>query len=225
MSVLPPCIPGRTQPSVLRSNEPHVVPFSDSRRVVRRSIVNNDDFVVRIIELREVIQAFADSPRTVITAHDHRHERHILLRRERTLFESLSDRRQCGSWPTLPIRQTELPIVHVAEAVPLIRPRKHYSACAARLEAGPYLPVQDLRLCCNSVTQAIQPQLAHHERTIESDVLQSSKISTKLVLLFQKHVEAAQIEEGQLEILGARIIDICHQSFRVFILYRFVKIV
>jgi hypothetical protein len=55
-----PGITGRAQPLVLGPDQPHVIGLDDVRRAVARAIVDDDDFVVRIVQPGHAFEAVAN---------------------------------------------------------------------------------------------------------------------------------------------------------------------
>src|SRR3990172_7780648 len=87
------------------------------------------------------------------------------------------------------------------------------------------LPFQYLSLLFQPVSKAVHADLSHDQGGVSSDCLQFWKIGFKPFLRLQVYVEAHQIQEGQIEIFGGGIVNVRHQSIRVFPLDSLVQFV
>ena len=85
------------------------------------------------------------------------------------------------------------------------------------------MPIQHPRLHLLVVSQTVQTQFAHQQGTIHSQVMKPGQIGIELGLRFEIDIEAKQVQERQLEVLGGRIIGIGHQALGVLLLGRPVK--
>ena len=90
----------------------------------------------------------------------------------------------------------------VAAAIPLVGPGEDKRARTALGKSGPQLPVETLRLGILTVALAVEADLRHQQGFLIHQVLKSRKIISELTLLLQVDVEAQQIQEAEVEMLG-----------------------
>src|SRR6266542_6616139 len=72
-----------------------------------------------------------------------------------------------------------------------------------------------MRLGRFAVAITVQPHFRHDHRPVPRDVVQTGEVSVQAYLRFKVNIEAGEIEEGQLQVFGGRIIDVGHQSVGV----------
>src|SRR5205085_7175007 len=70
-----PSIARVAQAAVRCAQEPKTIFPHDFRRIIRRAIINNDDFPVRIVDSKESFAAIANGPGPIMRANDHRDTR------------------------------------------------------------------------------------------------------------------------------------------------------
>src|SRR5262249_5801604 len=99
--------------------------------------------------------------------------------------------------------------------IPLVSPRKHERAAAARRERRTDLPAERLGLLVFTVSEAVEPQFAHQQRPIARHVLQAAQVRVEPLLRFQIDVERDDVEKREIEVLGRRIVDVRDQAVRV----------
>src|SRR5881397_3907769 len=68
---LHPGIPRGAQTAVFGSYQPYPIILSDFGGIIGRPVIDDDNFVIGVIELAEVLKALAYGARSVITAYDH----------------------------------------------------------------------------------------------------------------------------------------------------------
>ena len=84
---------------------------------------------------------------------------------------------------SLPVRQAEVPVVHVLSArIPVIGPGKHESAGATRRKRGSDLPVEHLGLPDLTLPAAIESDFRHEQGPISRQGLQARQVSFKVFL-------------------------------------------
>src|SRR4030095_2426544 len=121
--VFPSGVSRRAETLILSAYEIHIEPLGDLGCVIRGTIIDNNDFVVGIVESAQVFQAFADCTRAVVAAYDHGKEKLRLPWWKGAFQERPSDRSQRRLWPAKSIRQAEFPVRDFGTAaVPFIGP-------------------------------------------------------------------------------------------------------
>ena len=85
-------VPRVGQPAVRRLDQDRGVPVRDRGGRVPRSVVDNDDLVVGVVEAGEPVETVADRARPVVRAHDDRNAGPMQARRERHVVERLAHR-------------------------------------------------------------------------------------------------------------------------------------
>ena len=209
-------VPGRREPPVLRLDEPQVVFAGDGRGVVGRAVVDDDHLEVRVVQLRETVEAVANRPAAVVAADDDRDERPAPGRRKRGLGVGRPHGAQGRLRLAALVRQAELPVVHVlARPVPLVGPGKNERARTARGERRAHLPVEHVRLCLLAVAEAVEAELAQHERAIARQVVQAGKVGLEAIARLEIDVEAHEVEERQPQVLGGRVVDVRDEAVRI----------
>ena len=108
--------------------------------------------------------------------------------------------------------EAEGPVLHVvAVPVPLVGPGEHEDAGTAGGERAPRLPGERARLDALVVAEAVKPELAHEERSVAGEILQTGQVGLKPVLRLEVHVEAHEVEERQLEVFRRGVVHVCHE--------------
>jgi hypothetical protein len=81
----------------------------------------------------------------------------------------------------------------------------------APAERGAHLLVDHLRLALQPVASAVEPDLGQNQGTIIGEIVQACHVGGKTLGRLEVHVEADEIREGELQVLGRRIIHVCHE--------------
>src|SRR5215468_12101104 len=93
-----------------------------------------------------------------------------------------------------PIRQAEVPVVHILAArIPIVGPRKDKGAGASASKCGSELPVKHVRLLRSAVSPTIEPHFGHQQWTVARQILQPGQVSLETRLRFQINVEARYV--------------------------------
>ena len=204
--------------AVRGADQTEAVLLHDGRGRVSGPVVHHDDLEVGIVEPAQPRAAVADGAHPVVGADDDRNAGPALLRRERDVRERLTHRPEGGFGRAVDGREAEAPIRDITPvAMPLVSPGEDEDAGAAEGERGADLPVQRLGLPPLAVAHAVEPELAHDQRAVAREVLQPRHVRFEPVLRFQVDVEAHEIQERQLEILGGGIVHVSDESPRVFV--------
>ena len=202
-------VPRRREPAVLRPDEPHVVFAGDRRAVVGRPVVDDDHLEVRVAQVRETVEAIANRPGPVVRADDDRDARPAPGRRKRGLGVGGPHGAQGRLRLAALVRQAELPVVHVlARPVPLVGPGEDEGARRARGEGRAHLPVEHGGLGPLSVAEAVEAELAQHERAGAREVVQTGEVGLEAIARLEIDVEAHEVEERQPQVLGGRVVHV-----------------
>ena len=209
------------QAAVLGLDQPAVVLACDGGGRVGGSVVHHNDLVIRIGEARQSLETVADGARAVVRAHDHRDSGPREARRKRHLGERLPDRAQRGLGRPVDPREAEGPVLHVvALPVPLVGPGEHEDAGTAGGERAPHLPGERARLDALVVAEAVKPELAHEERSVPGEILETGQVGLEPVLRLEVDVEAHEVEAGQLEVFRRGVVHVRHEPAGVLLLDR-----
>jgi hypothetical protein len=184
---------------------------------VARAVVDEDHLVIGVGEPFERGEIILERIGGVVRAHDHRNARPRLLRRGRERRVGEGARHDVGRrlGATLPIDQAEGPVVHVeAAAPPLVGPGERDGAARAFLERRPNVHGGDRRLPVLALTDAVGARFGQQQRRVTGDVLQPCQVGAQLGFAMQVDVEGADVEEGEIEKLGRREVDVGEQAFR-----------
>src|SRR5262249_30950889 len=126
---LPSDISGMAQAMVRRADEPEVILGYNRRRIIRRPIVDDNHLEVRVAELRDTLQTFADGSAAVVAADYYRNPGPIQIRREGCFGKGPLAGRQSRLGGPISTREPEFPIVYFCTCpVPFVSPRKDEGA-------------------------------------------------------------------------------------------------
>ena len=185
------------------------MPVRDLARAILRSVVDQNDFVVRIREAFERDQTLFERVGCVVRAHDYRRFRPGALRvaRKRHVGERRGDGDGRRLQIPLAIDEAERPVDYrMAAAPPFIRPGERDGAARALFERRANVHRRDFRLPGFAFADAVGARLGQQERLVAGDVLQPREIRAQLRL-------AMQIER-KVEELGRRKVDVREQRIR-----------
>ncbi len=219
---------GRGEPRVARVGEPTILGLDQAAVVlpgdrgtpVGGPVVHHDHFVIGVGEAAQPLEAVPDGARAVVGAHDHRHPGPRQRRRERNLHERLAYRRERRLGRAVGAREPERPVSDpLAVPIPLVRPGEHEHSGTAGCERGADLPVERARLHLVAVAQAVEPELAHHQRAVAGEVLEPGDVAVESFLRFEVDVEAQQVQERQPQVFGGGVVYVGHQAVRVFVFH------
>ena len=219
-------IPRPREAAILRLDHAHLVLSRDRGRRVRRAVVHHDHLEVRILDLHQRLQARAQRPLAVEGADHDRNSRPAARGLERRAPERGAHRAQGGLGPAVPARESKVPVVDLLPAlgggdigqvrdVPVVGPREHERARAAGGQRGPDLPVQHGRLLELTVGAAVDTDLRHDERQITAEVVKPRDVRLVCGAGLEVHVEAREVEERKLQVLGRRVVDVRDEPARV----------
>ena len=221
---LPARVAGVGKPAIIGANHPAVILIDDGCSAVRRAVIDDHHFVVRILQFLEARQTIADRSRAVVGANHHRDARPGHVPWEWHFSECFAHRRQRRLRLPIFICDTELPILHLrATPEPFIGPGVNEETRAPARKRRSKLPVQRFRLGCFTIPITVQSHLRHDQGPVARDIVQAGQVSIQAFLRFQINVEAGEIEEGELKVFGGRIIDIGHQALRVLCFHSIVE--
>ena len=205
-----------TEPVILSRDQAHGKFPHDVRCVIRRAIVDDDHFKIRVIQAPQCFQCSAYCARAVAGADHDRDARPRQLPRKRRLRKSSADRSQCGLWFPLASGESEIPVFDVQPATkPFVRPGKDECARATSAHRRAHLPVQRARLGLQTVALAVESDLGHQQRTISREAVQPGEITFQGLLRFEINVEGNEIQEGQPQEFRGRIINIGNEGIGI----------
>ena len=95
--------------------------------------------------------------------------------------------------------------------MPLVGPGEDECTGTAFREYLAHLPVQHLSLPLQPISTAVKPNFRHHEWLVTRQVLKASKIRLESLPRLQINVEAREVHERQIEVLGGRIVYVRHE--------------
>ena len=114
------------------------------------------------------------------------------------------------------IGNAEGPVINLrASAIPLVGPGENESTSTACRESGSKLGVERTGLRILAMPEAVKSDLAHNKRSISRHVLETRQVRTEPLGRLEVHVEAHEIEKGQLQILGRWIVDVGDQTLGI----------
>ena len=204
-----PGVAGAAEPAVFGAYQPAVVLFGNRRRGVGGAVVDHDHFVVRILEPARALEAIAQRARAVVGADHDRDPRPHMRGRERHVAERALHGRQGRLGSAVATGDAERPVLDVGPAaVPFVGPRVDERAGAARGKRRADLPRQRPRLAVLAVAQAVETQLGHEQRPLPRQVLQAGEVGVESFFGLEVDVEAQEVGEAKIQILGGRIVDI-----------------
>ena len=221
-----PCsgIAGGGETAMSGVNQPALVLARDDRRGIGRPVVDDDHLEPRILEPLEARETFAERARSIVRAHDDRDPGPRQTGRGRRFAKRLDDGGERGLRFAVAAGESELPVVDLgAAAVPLVGPGKHERPGAAAGKRGAHLPVQRARLYRFPVAQAVEPDLAHDQRALAGEVVQASEVGLEILPPLQVDVEAHEVQERELEILGGGVIHVGDEPAGIFGLDRAIR--
>ena len=118
--------------------------------------------------------------------------------------------------PPFAVDETEVPVVDVdAAPMPLVRPGEDERARAARRVRCAQLPLEQPRLDVDSVAAAVEADLGDQQRPLAGDVVEARQVRLERSVGLEVDVEADKVEEGQLQVLGGRVVDVGDERSRV----------
>jgi hypothetical protein len=207
-----PGVARTAQAAVLGADQPHVVLRRDRRDVVLGTVVDDDHLEVRVLDAGEPLEAVAERARAVVAADHDRDTRPRVVGRERHLAHGALDGGERRFGRAVAVGEAERPVVDVFPApVPLVGPRINERTRCARRERGAHLPGEGLGLAQLAVAHAVEPDLGQHQRSIAGEVLEPGEVGLQPVAILEVDVEAVEVEERQLQVLGGGIVDVRDQ--------------
>ena len=188
----------------------------DGRGGIGRTVVHDQHFVIWIFQFLEGFQRIADRSRAVVAANHHRHPRPGHIAREGDFPKGVAHRQQRGLRIPVSVSEAELPILDFRSAAkPFVGPGIDEDPGPPVGKHRPNLPVEHVRLGDLAVPVTVQSHLGHDQWAVPGDVVQAAEVGIQAFLRFQINVEAGEIEERKLQILGGWVIDVGDQAFGV----------
>jgi hypothetical protein len=107
--------------------------------------------------------------------------------------------------------------------VPLVGPGEDEGARAARREGRADLPLERPGLRGQAVPLRVEADLAQEQRLLPRQVLEPRQVRIEAVGRLEIDVEADEVQEGQIQVLGRRVVDVGDEPARVLRLGRAVQ--
>ena len=187
----------------------------DFLRVVLRAVVDEDDFVVGVVEMLERIEAIAQRARAVVGAdHDGDHrERHgrdeALVERTLRIFEERLESAVARLGFALRRDDAEGPVGDVdAVGEPLVGPREDEGAGEPAFEDGGDVLGQQRGLLLLRMADGVHAKFAEDERLVAREILQAAEVADEVLLAMEIDVVAVEIDLARQEIFGRRKIRV-----------------
>ena len=73
-------------------------------------------------------------------------------------------------------------------------------------------PGERPRLSLPPIAQTVHADLAHQQRSLARDVLKTREIGLETILRLEIDVETGEVEKGQAQVLGRRIVGVRHET-------------
>src|SRR5213593_560865 len=182
-SGFPARVPRAAQAVIFSSDESKWVLGGDVSRVVARSIINHDDFIVGVFQPQQTFKTLADHSPAVITAQHDRDGRPLLFRWEGTLDKRTANCRQGGFRTPFAVGHAESPVCDImTSAIPLVGPAEYESSGTPFRERSPNLPIQKMGLFFVAVPDTVQSDLCQQERPIAGNILKPRYVCGKRLL-------------------------------------------
>ena len=174
-------IPRHGQPLMLLVYVSDGVEFrGDICRPIRGTIVDQEDFIVRVIQVHERFQAHRQGPFAVVAGYHHRNLREPRRFERPGPLERRLNRvvRRLG-FPFLP-RQTKSPILdRLPSPVPLVRKPENHRAAESQAERDLGLPPDQIGLSQLPMAQTVRPILTQYQRLTLGVQLQARQVRSK----------------------------------------------
>src|SRR4030095_10461693 len=146
----------------------------------------DDNFVVRIIQLHQMVEALANRARSVVRTNDDGDPGPCEGGSEGCGCISITHGCQGRLWFPLSRCEAKVPVVDIAfSSIPLIRPGKHERTGASGMKRGANLPGQRSSLGLLPISKAVHAHLGDQERTVSGKILQSGYVCLKWLSRFQ----------------------------------------
>src|SRR5207302_4202548 len=114
-------------------------------------------------------------------------------------------------------RQAERPILDpVLPVVPFVRPREDDDTDAAAAESTRDLRLEHCGLSLFAPAKAVEPNLREQDGTVLAQAVQPREIVLEGIPRLEVDVEAEEIQEGQPQVFGRRVVHIRDQGIRTF---------
>ncbi len=182
----------------------------DLLRVVGRSVVHEDDLVVRIIDLHERGEAVVERAGAVVGADDDRDlrvARQLHARGHRFLAAPLAlDRLERFLRLAIARHEAEGPVrdLHAA-GEPFVGPRIDHRARQPAAHHAVDMPREHVRLLLLGMANRVHAEFAEHERLVVREILQAQQVLLEVALVVQVNVEGEEVDVLRQQVLGRRI--------------------
>ena len=181
---------------------------------VGRAVVDDDDLVVGVIQLRDRAQTLVEGLGGVAGTDQNGDLRPPAAQpgREAGVRELEGRVGQGRLGAALFVGQPEPPVVdRVAPAPPVVGPRERDRTAGTPLERDADLRRGEQRLALFALAQAVGAPFGQQQRTVAGHDLQVREVVTKVLAAVQVDVERADVEERKIEVVRRRVVDVGEQ--------------
>ncbi len=185
-------VAGAAQAVILGADDAQAIFSRDVRGAIVGPVVDDDNFVVRILERAESIKAIADRLRAVVRTDYDGHPRPRGLRRKRHLGvgKDFADRGQGGLRPSSAVCEPKAPVLDVlSAAMPFVGPGEHKRAGAAACKRTPHLPLQHVGLALLAEPLTVDTDLSEQQWAVPRDVVESRQIGLQTIAFLEIDIE------------------------------------
>jgi hypothetical protein len=213
---LPGGVAGVGEAAVLGADEADVVAGGDVGGGVGGAVVDDDDFVVGVVEGGGAVEGVGEGAGAVVGA-DGDGDAGPGAVGEGDGGVGVADGGEGGFGLALAVDEAEVPVVDGgAAAVPFVGPGEDVGAGAAGLEDGLDLPGEGVGLGVEAVALAVEADFGHDEGFVAGEVLEAGEVGLEAVAVFEVDVEADEVDEGEVEVLGGGVVDVGDEGVGVF---------
>ncbi len=189
----------------------------DLLRVVGRAVVDEDDFVVGVVDLFERGEAAVEGFRAVVGADDDGglrvggklHARgHGTVAREEVFYGF-----ERGFFCAVAAHEAERPVENfLASAEPFIGPRVDDCAGETAADDAFDVPAEHFGLLLLGVANGVHAEFAEDERLVVGEILQAGEVAVEVVLAVQVDIEGDEVAVLREEVFGGRVARVGEQG-------------
>lgn len=133
----------------------------DIARVVGRAVIDDDYFVIGIVEDFQRMQTLLERRAAVVGANDHGHARRLLQMHRRRIGVELAHRMIRGLGQPIGVRDAERPVLDLmAAGVPVVGPGEYERACQPAKQTFAQVPREKIGLRHFPVAQGVHAEFA-----------------------------------------------------------------
>ena len=210
-------VAGGPQALVLLADRAHAgKPRGNRRRVVARSVVDEDHFVVRVVQRGQGLQALRQGRAAVVGTDHHGNPQRAGQQVDGVLGVGRAEGVIRCLWRAVGPRDAEGPVDDgVPPGEPFIGPREDERSGKAGVGHLAEVASQKFRLPLLAVAERVHAHFAQHQRLVADQVHQPHEVAAKGLPVVEIDVKGREIEKREIEILGRWIVVVGHQAVRV----------